>query len=109
MSTPIWMEDAACTTHEARALPWTTDTMEVPEVIVDLMRSTCDSCAVRSACNSYALEERVSGGMWACTDRDRALSVIDGSSAGSRVVLAEQLELPLVLADAIDEVFGGAA
>ncbi|MBC7275013.1 WhiB family transcriptional regulator [Nocardioides sp.] len=69
MSTPVWMEDAACTTREARALPWTTDTIEVPEVIVDLMRSTCDSCAVRSACNSYALEERVSGGMWAGSDR----------------------------------------
>ncbi|EGD45048.1 hypothetical protein NBCG_00584 [Nocardioidaceae bacterium Broad-1] len=69
MSTPAWMVDAACATREAQALPWTTDTIEVPEVIVDLMRSTCDGCAVRLACNSYALEERVSGGMWAGTDR----------------------------------------
>jgi hypothetical protein len=69
MSTPTWMAEAACTTREGRGLPWTTDTIEVPEVIVDLMRSTCDSCAVRSACNSYALTERVSGGMWAGSDR----------------------------------------
>lgn len=69
MSTPTWMADAACTTREAQGLPWTTDTIEVPEVIVDLMRSTCESCAVRSACNSYALKERVSGGMWAGSDR----------------------------------------
>ncbi len=68
MST-AWMSDAACTTREAQGLPWTTDTIEVPEVIVDLMRSTCDGCAVRSACNSYALNERVSGGMWAGSDR----------------------------------------
>ncbi|MGY0388174.1 WhiB family transcriptional regulator [Nocardioides sp. WG-D5] len=68
MST-AWMADAACTTREVQGLPWTTDTIEVPEVIVDLMRSTCDGCAVRSACNSYALNERVSGGMWAGTDR----------------------------------------
>ncbi|GGU34170.1 WhiB family transcriptional regulator [Nocardioides albus] len=109
MSTPAWMRDAACATPENRDMPWTTDTVDLPPVVVDVMRATCDGCAVRSACNSYALEERVSGGMWAGTDRDRALSVIAGSSAGSRVVLAEQLELPLVLADAIDEVFGGAA
>ena len=62
MSTPAWMADAACTTRKARGLPWTTDTIEVPEVIIDLMRSTCDSCAVRSACNSSSLAERVSGG-----------------------------------------------
>jgi hypothetical protein len=66
------MTNAACTTDDARGLPWTTDSIEVPEVIVDLMRSTCDSCAVRSACNSYVLEERVSGGMWAGSDRAAA-------------------------------------
>ncbi|MFI5627352.1 WhiB family transcriptional regulator [Nocardioides sp. NPDC051685] len=68
MTSTDWMADGACTTREARALPWTTDTIELPEVIVDLMRSTCDGCAVRSTCNSYALNERVSGGMWAGTD-----------------------------------------
>lgn len=69
MTSTDWMADGACTTREARALPWTTDTIELPTVIVDLMRATCDGCAVRSACNSYALAERVSGGMWAGSDR----------------------------------------
>lgn len=69
MTSTDWMADGACTTRAARALPWTTDSIELPEVIVDLMRSTCDGCAVRSTCNSYALAERVSGGMWAGTDR----------------------------------------
>ncbi|MBG6098320.1 WhiB family transcriptional regulator [Nocardioides luteus] len=70
MSTPAWMNDAACATREARGLPWTTDTLELPEVVVDLMRSTCDDCLVRSACNAYVIAEGVSGGMWAGTDRD---------------------------------------
>lgn len=92
MSTPVWMADAACTTREARGLPWTTDTIEVPEVIVDLMRSTCDSCAVRSACNSYALEERVSGGMWAGSDRAPEpvdlLDLLDAIPMASPMVVA---------------------
>ncbi|MEI7056385.1 hypothetical protein WBG06_11260 [Nocardioides sp. CCNWLW239] len=57
---------------------------------------------VRSACNSYALEERVSGGMWAGTDRDQVVPLINGS----KPVLGEQLELPLILGDVIEEVFG---
>lgn len=66
---PGWMDGAECATDEARGLPWTTDTAVLPTVIVDLMRDTCDGCAVRSACNSYVLTEGVSGGMWAGSDR----------------------------------------
>ena len=69
MSVQAWEEAASCATRENRGLPWTTDTAMLPPVLVDIMKATCDGCAVRSACNSYALAERVSGGMWAGTDR----------------------------------------
>ena len=89
MSTPAWMNEAACAAPENRGLPWTTDTIEVPEVVVDLMRSTCDSCAVRSACNSYALAERVSGGMWAGSDRaTRPLDLLELIDTLPKVVAA---------------------
>lgn len=69
MSTRAWEEAASCATRENRGLPWTVDTAVLPPVLVDIMKATCDGCAVRSACNSYALAERVSGGMWAGSDR----------------------------------------
>lgn len=69
MSARAWEEAASCATRENRGLPWTIDTAVLPPVLVDIMKATCDGCAVRSACNSYALEERVSGGMWAGSDR----------------------------------------
>ena len=70
MSTTAWMNQAACAAREARGLPWTTDTELLPSVVVEIMTETCDGCVVRSACNAYAILERVSGGMWAGIDRD---------------------------------------
>ena len=96
MSAPAWMADAACTTRGAQGLPWTTDTIEVPEVIIDLMRSTCDSCAVRSACNSYALAERVSGGMWAGSDR--AAQPVDLLDLIDAIPMAAPTVNPMVVA-----------
>ena len=69
MSTPAWMEHAACATREARGLPWTTDAVETPSVLVDLMRETCDGCPVRLACAAYARTSKASGGWWAGVDR----------------------------------------
>ena len=69
MSTPAWMEHAACATREARGLPWTTDAVETPTVLVDLMRETCDGCPVRYACDAYARSSKASGGWWAGVDR----------------------------------------
>ena len=68
MSTPAWMEHAACATREARGLPWTTDAVETPTVLVDLMRQTCDGCPVRLACESYARTSKATGGWWAGID-----------------------------------------
>ncbi|MFE6506390.1 WhiB family transcriptional regulator [Nocardioides sp. NPDC057767] len=101
MST-TWMREAACASPENRGMPWTTDTVDLPPFVVEVLRATCDGCPVRSACNSYALEERLSGGMWAGTDRDQVVSL----SIGSKPVLGEQLELPLMLGEVIGEVFG---
>ena len=67
MSTPAWMEHAACATREARGLPWTTDEIETPSVLVDLMRETCEACPVRLACAAYA--RTATGGWWAGVDR----------------------------------------
>ena len=67
MSAPAWMEHAACATREARGLPWTTDAIETPTVLVDLMKETCDGCPVRLACAAYA--RTATGGWWAGVDR----------------------------------------
>ena len=85
MSTPAWMKDAACAAPENRDMPWTTDTALLPPVVVEIMATTCDDCVVRSACNTYAVVERVSGGMWAGIDRDPNTA---------------QFELPLILGGA---------
>ncbi len=67
MSTPAWMEHAACATRENRGLPWTTDTIEAPTVLVELMQETCAGCPVRLACAAYA--RTATGGWWAGIDR----------------------------------------
>lgn len=67
MSTPAWMEHAACATRETRGLPWTTDTIEAPTVLVELMQETCAGCPVRLACAAYA--RTATGGWWAGVDR----------------------------------------
>ncbi|GGR44671.1 hypothetical protein J2S40_004071 [Nocardioides luteus] len=67
MTTPAWMEHAACTTRETRGLPWTTDEIETPSVLVELMQETCASCPVRLACAAYA--RTATGGWWAGVDR----------------------------------------
>ncbi|MER7609278.1 WhiB family transcriptional regulator [Nocardioides sp. NPDC127503] len=63
------MEHAACATREARGLPWTTDEIETPTVLVDLMRETCAGCPVRLACAAYARSSKATGGWWAGVDR----------------------------------------
>ncbi|MER7557139.1 WhiB family transcriptional regulator [Nocardioides sp. NPDC126508] len=67
--TPAWMNHAACTRPETRGLPWTTDTVEAPMVLVELMRETCDGCPVRLACDAYARTSKATGGWWAGVDR----------------------------------------
>ena len=85
MSTPAWMEHAACATREARGLPWTTDEIETPSVLVDLMRETCEACPVRLACAAYA--RTATGGWWAGVDRASApvdlLDLLDALPAAS--------------------------
>ena len=78
MSTPAWMEHAACTTKEKRGLPWTTDASETPTVLVELMQGTCADCPVRLACDAYALSTKASGGWWAGVDRaDEPMDLLD--------------------------------
>lgn len=67
MSTPAWMDHAACATRETRGLPWTTDAIETPAVLVELMQETCAACPVRLACAAYA--RTATGGWWAGVDR----------------------------------------
>lgn len=73
---PAWMADGACTTPEARGLPWTSDSHTVPDVVVDMMRDTCATCPVRLACAGYAMADAVTGGFWAGSDRDPAVDVM---------------------------------
>lgn len=87
MTTPAWMEHAACTTREKRGLPWTTDASQTPTVLVDLMRETCDACPVRLACEAYARRNRVTGGWWCGVDQapepEDLLDLLDAIPAAS--------------------------
>ncbi|WP_406025444.1 WhiB family transcriptional regulator [Nocardioides sp. NBC_00850] len=69
MSTPAWMDHALCTTRENRGLPWTTDAIETPTVLVELMQETCEACPVLLACEAYATRNDVTGGWWGGVDR----------------------------------------
>ena len=69
MSTPAWMNDAACAAKDKRGLPWTSDTGTVPTVLVDLMQETCAGCPVRAECATYANTTPTTGGWWAGLDR----------------------------------------
>lgn len=62
---------AACVS--APGLPWTTDTDEVPDVVVDQMRDVCMACPVRAWCDAQATYLDVTGGFWAGRDRDPEL------------------------------------
>jgi len=64
-----WMASGSCVTT-APGLPWTTDTDELPTVVVDLMAATCAGCPVRALCDLYAVAAEVEGGFWAGRDRD---------------------------------------
>jgi hypothetical protein len=68
MSAPGWMASGLCVATTARRLPWTTDAVDLPPVVVDVMRSTCAACPVRTLCDQYAAAAR--GGFWAGADRD---------------------------------------
>lgn len=51
-------------------LPWTSDTAEVPSVLVEEMTAICGSCTVGLACAAYVAGSDVTGGFWAGADRD---------------------------------------
>lgn len=68
---PGWMRNAACAAPTARGLPWTTDEPDVPTVLADLIRETCEGCPVLAKCEAYARSEDVRGGWWAGCDRSQ--------------------------------------
>jgi hypothetical protein len=103
-----WMASGACVTT-APGLPWTTDTDELPTVVVDLMKATCAACPVRALCDLYVVAAEVEGGFWAGRDRDphkpwEGVEWVPVERRSGRV-LDEQGTLPLVPLD----VLGGAA
>ena len=75
------MRHGSCVT--CPGLPWTSDTADVPTVLVEEMTATCDSCPVRLACAAYVYSAHITGGFWAGADRAPAspledLGVVDG-------------------------------
>ena len=54
-------------------LPWTSDTANLPAVLVEEMTATCDSCPVRLACTAYVRSAHITGGFWTGADRAPAL------------------------------------
>lgn len=102
-----WMRHAACLNTgpedgPGAGLPWTTDTIELPVVIGELMAATCAACPVRLACAAYADQAGITGGFWAGHDRsldqrtNRPPRRADRS--GNRNV-GEQIALPLFASD----------
>jgi len=63
-----WMRHGSCLATPG--LPWTSDTREVPSVLVEEMTAICGSCPVRLACTAYVCDRNVTGGFWAGADRD---------------------------------------
>jgi len=103
-----WMASGACVTS-APGLPWTTDTDELPAVVVDVMRSTCLACPVRALCDLHAVATEVDGGFWAGRDRDPehgAQAALWASvewvpvTGPAGQVLGSQAALPIVLGGA---------
>lgn len=68
MISRTWTLRAACTARPE--LPWTTDTVLVPNVAADAMRAVCASCSVVADCLAAVDHLGVTGGWWAGIDRD---------------------------------------
>lgn len=66
-----WMRDGAC--RQRPELPWTADCSSIPRVrgVAARMRAVCDTCAVRAACERFAVEAEVTAGFWAGVWRSR--------------------------------------
>ncbi|MGL4744715.1 MAG: WhiB family transcriptional regulator [Dermatophilaceae bacterium] len=85
-------------------LPWTTDTTDVSVWDAEAMRTVCESCPVRAACDTWATDHDVTGGWWAGKDRDPHagsapspswVPVTVGAGKGRRLDHAEQGRFPL--------------